>query len=139
MGVKNPDIRTETNPFHKFKCLFMFKESCILPRSITRVRCRYEFSPGITPGPRRLQRFKTAYLPKMFHPVAEIGPVWNRDAQGGFRHGGYSSVQGHTHFHSPADQTHTFPGQVFTVRPNHHPSRDPVLRMTEYTCILEGF
>ena len=27
----------------------MFKESCALPRSITRVRCRYEFSPGITP------------------------------------------------------------------------------------------
>ena len=48
-GVINPDIRTETNPFHKSKCLFMFKESCALPRSITRVRCRYEFSPGITP------------------------------------------------------------------------------------------
>ena len=47
--VKNPNNRTETNQFHKSKCLFMFKESCALPRSISRVRCRYEFSAGMSP------------------------------------------------------------------------------------------
>ena len=34
-GVKNPDIRTEINPFHKSNCLFMFKESYALPLTIT--------------------------------------------------------------------------------------------------------
>jgi len=33
-----------------YLCLFTCPETCALPRSITRVHCRYKFSAGMTPG-----------------------------------------------------------------------------------------
>ena len=41
-------LAVNLNKLNSF-CLFTFQETCALPRSITRVRPRYEFSPGMTP------------------------------------------------------------------------------------------